>query len=66
MHNYVFITFIIKPVTSNKSSLLLLIDLQNMQTLLITTKLKWKLFTKVIRGLGLDRQCLIKKEGQAL
>jgi hypothetical protein len=35
---------IIKPVASNKSSLLLKIDLQN------TPKLKWKLFAKSIKG----------------
>ncbi len=36
--------FIIKQVASNKSSLLLKIILQN-----TITKLKWKLFTKVIK-----------------
>jgi hypothetical protein len=40
------LTIIIEQVTSNKSSLLLKIDLQKKN---ITTKLNWKLFTKVIK-----------------
>ncbi len=49
---------IIKQVASNKSSLLLKTDLQKYKN--ITTKLEWKLFTKIIKRpskrLGLDRQ----------
>jgi len=41
------ITSIIKWVTWNKSTLLLKIDLQTYKN--ITTKLNWKLFTKVIK-----------------
>jgi hypothetical protein len=56
----------------NKSSSLLKIDLQNTQTLQFTTKLNWKLYTKVIKkpseeALVLDRQSvLIKREAQVL
>jgi hypothetical protein len=50
-----------KQVTWYKSSLLLKIIFQNTQ--MITTKLKWKLFTKVIRGLSQEPwSSLIKRE----
>ena len=52
---------IIKRVTANKSSLLLNIDFTKYTN--ITTKLNWKLFTKVIKKPSkeawvLNRQCL--------
>ncbi len=56
---------IMKWVTSNKSSLLLKIDLQNTN---MTTKLKWKLVIKrqSKEAWVLDRQCLTKMEVQPL
>jgi hypothetical protein len=60
---------IIKWVPLFESSLLLYNYLQDTQTLQVTTKLNWKLFTKVIwtkqTSLGLHRQIVYGREAQA-